>query len=312
MMLKTVAISFLLLLFLLFYLFFYRLLQALVRQSVARYRLHHVRERSFANRASRWLERYAWLYRHLSDLLESVRSRLTIAMFLFLSLSLTLAGIVAGYFCFANAKGMITAAGMLGVSPYIWLRMRLLGMQMKARLDFLPAMELFYQYYLATGQSNIRTALRVTLEENRLQPSMRPVFEQLYRNLATNRDPEDCLRLFSVSLGHIWGEYAANILRVGLLEGSEIGGSLKDLITDMRRSQRADQAERNRLLEIRIANFSSILFLALFLFVNFKMNPHNSYLYYVVDPQGRNMLLDGLLLIFASFLMGIYLSIRRM
>jgi hypothetical protein len=85
---------------------------------------------------------------------------------------------------------------------------------MKARLDFLPAVELFYQYYIASGQSNIRTALKVTLAENRMQSAMKPVFEQLYRNLTASRDTEHSLRVFSISLGHIWADYFANILRV--------------------------------------------------------------------------------------------------
>lgn len=312
MLIAIVKGSFLLLLFMLAYLFLNRLLQTIVRRSVARYRLNYVRRGSFANRVAQLAMRYNWLYRHLADLLESIQARVHIGTFLFVSVLLLLAGIVGGFVCFGNAKGVLSAGGMLSLLPYLALRMRLLSLQMKARLDFLPAVELFYQYYIALGQSNIRTALKVTLEENRMQPAMKPVFEQLYRNLTTSRDAEDSLRVFSLSLGHMWADYFTNIVRVGLLEGNDLCDSLKDLITDMRKAQRSDQAERNRLLEIRLANFSSILFLLLFLFINFKINPENAYLYYIVDPAGRNMLLDGLLLIFASILMGIYLSIRRM
>ncbi|MEF3306419.1 type II secretion system F family protein [Paenibacillus sp. GYB003] len=312
MLIWVVKSAFLLLLFMLAYLFFHRLLQTVVRRSAARYRLNYVRRGTFANRVAQFASRYNWLYRHLADLLESIQARLHIGTFLFVSVLLLLAGIVGGFFCFRNAKGVLSAGGMLGLLPYLALRMRLLSLQMKARLDFLPAVELFYQYYIVSGQSNIRTALKITLEENRMQPALKPVFEQLYRHLATSRDPEHSLRVFALSLGHVWADYFVNILRVGLAEGGDLCDSLKELITDMRRAQRSDQAERNRLLEIRIANFSSILFLLLFLFINFKINPHNAYLYYIVDPAGRNMLLDGLLLIFASVLMGIYLSIRRM
>lgn len=312
MLIAIVKSAFLLLLFMLAYVFLNRLLQAVVRQSAARYRLNYVRRGGFANRVAQLASRYNRLYRHLADLLESIQSRLHIGTFLFVSIALLLAGMIGGFFGFRNVKGVVSAGAMLGLLPYVVLRMRLLGMQMKARLDFLPAVELFYQYYIVSGQSNIRTALKVTLEENRMHPAMRPVFEQLYRNLTTSRDTEDCLRIFSVSLGHMWADYFVNILRVGLLEGNDLCDSLKELISDMRRAQRSDQAERNRLLEIRIANFSSILFLLLFLFINFKINAQNAYLYYIVDPAGRNMLLDALLLIFASMTMGIYLSIRRM
>lgn len=311
-MLIFVKGAFLLLLFMLVYLVLNRLLQTVVRHSAARYRLNYVRRGTFANRVAQVASKYNWLYRHLTDLLESIQARFHIGTFLFVSLLLLLLGIVGGFVCFNNFKGVVSAGGMLGLLPYIVLRMRLLGRQMKARLDFLPAVELFYQYYIVSGQSNIRTALKVTLEENRMQPVMKPVFEQLYRNLTTSRDTEDSLRVFSISLGHMWADYFANILRVGLLEGNDLCDSMKELISDMRRAQRSDQAERNRLLEIRLANFSSILFLLLFLFINFKINAHNAYLYYIVDPAGRNMLLDAMLLIFASFLMGIYLSIRRM
>ncbi|UJF32545.1 hypothetical protein [Paenibacillus hexagrammi] len=40
-----------------------------------------------------------------------------------------------------------------------------------------------------------------------------------------------------------------------------MGESLKELVSDMRKAQRSDQVERNKLLEIRIANFTPIFFL---------------------------------------------------
>lgn len=312
MLIAMVKAAFLLLLFLLAYTGISRLLRAVVSRSAARYRLHFIRESGVSNRFARLASRSGRLHRHLADLLESAQFKLSIGTFLMVSVMLLLVGIIGGFFMFRHVKGVLSTGCMLGMLPYIFIRMRLLSLQMKARLDFLPAVELFYQYYIATGRSNIRTALKVTLEENRVQPALRPAFEQLYRNMTAGRDDEHSLRIFSMSLGHTWANYFVNILRVGLTEGNDLCGSLKDLIADMRRAQRSDQAERNRLLEIRLANFSSILFLLLFLIINFRMNADNAYLYYIVDPAGRNMLLDGLLLIFASFLMGIYLSIRRM
>ncbi len=106
----------------------------------------------------------------------------------------------------------------------------------------------------------MKTALKESLAENRIRYPLRPVFEHLYRNLMTNQDTEHALRVFSLALGHIWGDYFVNMVRVALVEGNNISDSLKELITDMRKAQRADQAERNRLLEIRIANFTPILF----------------------------------------------------
>ena len=311
-MLTAVKFAFLLLLSLLTFVFVKRLLEAVVRQSAVRFRLRYVRNASLSSRFARLAARYNVVYRHVVDLLESLRTKMSIGTFFFLTVVLSLAGFVFGYLFFRSVKGVVSVTLVAGAIPYVALRMRLIGRQMRTRLEFLPAVELFYQYYLVTGQANVRTALKATLSENRMTYPMRPVFEQLYHNLSTNRDPEDSLRIFSLSLGHVWGDYFANILRVALLEGSEISESLKELISDMRRAQRSDQAERNRLLEIRIANFSSALFLLVLVLVNFKINPDNAYRYYLLDPAGRNLLLDAVLLIFASFLMGIYLSIRRM
>ena len=304
--------SFILLLFGLLFLGLRHLLFLLVRQRAARFRLHYVQEARLGNRLSGYLARYNKVYGHLTDLLEATQSRITVGGVVTISWLLLLAGILIGTFFFQSLKGVVLVTLMVTSLPYTMLRLKLISVRLRTRLEFLPAIEVFYQYYLIYGQRNVKTALKMCLEENRLLYPMKPIFEQLYRNLMTQRDTEESLRLFAMTLGHIWGDYFRQILSVALSEGNEISSNLRDLIQDMRKAQRHDQAERNRLLEIRIANFTPILFLALFLILNFKINYANAYLYYVLDPVGRNLLLDALGLIFLSFMMGIYLSLRRM
>ena len=183
---------------------------------------------------------------------------------------------------------------------------------MKTRIDFLPAVELFYQCCLVSGGKQIRTALQRTVEEKRLLGPMQAVFEQLYRNVSVRDDDEASLRIFAASLGHVWADYFVNIIRAGLAEGHPITANLKDLITDMRKSRRANQQERNKLLEIRLANFSPVFFLILFMGINFHYNPQNAYLYYIIDPGGRDLLLNAVVLIFCSFVMGLWLSRKKM
>lgn len=130
---------------------------------------------------------------------------------------------------------------------------------------------------------------------------MQAVFEQLYRNLSVRSDDEASLRLLSVSLGHLWADYFVNILRVALVEGVPVSDSLRELLTDMRKARRANEQERNRLLEIRVANFSPVLFLVFFIGINLRYNKDNSYYYYFVDTQGRDMLLNAALLILHHF-----------
>ncbi|MFC5446729.1 type II secretion system F family protein [Paenibacillus aestuarii] len=303
---------FLALLFILCFVCMYALLKALIRQRRSRYRLHYVKQSAFAYQLTVYLGKKSRFYRHVQEMMESVEAKWSMQFMLMSTLALFLAGLLVGALFFQTFKGVLIVTVIGAALPYLMLRMKLLSVRLQTRLEFLPAVEVFYQYYMIDPNKNLKLALKFCLEENRILYPIRPVFEQLYRNLMTQRDTEESLRIFSLTLGHAWADYFTGIVRVALTEGSFVGESLKELIIDMRKAQRSDQIERNRLLEIRVANFTPILFLGLFLFINFKINASNAYLYYVLDPAGRNMLLDALLLIFVSFLMGIYLSLRRM
>lgn len=258
------------------------------------------------------VRRFERPYRHLSELLESMRVPMRPEGLVLLSGLLMLAGMTVGALLFQSVKGCLLLGAVLALLPYTLLRTLLVHRQMQTRLDFLPAVELFYQCYLVTGERHIRTALQRAVEEQRMPAQIQAVFEQLYRNLSVRGDDEASLRIFAASLGHVWADYFVNILSAALTEGHPVTDNVKELITDMRKARRANEQERTRLLEIRLANFTPILFLALFMGINFHYNPDNSYLYYVLDPQGRDMLLNAAVLIFASFLMGLWLSRKKM
>lgn len=250
--------------------------------------------------------------RHIGDLLETLRLRIKPELFLGISGMLLLAGLLTGGLFFQTVKGTLLFGFVIGFSPYVWLRGLLIHRRMGAQMDFLPAVELFYQCYLVTGERQVRVALQRTVEEKRLLGPMQAVFEQLYRNLSVRGDDEASLRLMAASLGHVWADYFAQIMRVALTEGISISESLKELLSDMRKARRANEQERHRLLEIRVANFTPILFLALFVGINIRYNRDNAVFYYLNDPQGRDMLLNAVILIFGSFLMGLWLSRKKM
>ncbi|GMK42147.1 hypothetical protein PCCS19_52060 [Paenibacillus sp. CCS19] len=275
-------------------------------------RLHYRQKQGWIGTLEALLVRQERLYRHLSDLLESVRAPLAPLSFAALSMVLGIVCCVIGLLLFQSAKGTLMLAAIGGLMPYTIIRMALLQHQIQVRIDFLPSVELFYQSYLVTGERHIRYALQRTIEERRLSARMQPVFDQLYRNLSVRGDDETSLRIFAGALGHVWGEYFVNLLRVSLMEGSSISDGLRELLTDMRRSRRANEQERNKLLEIRIANFTPVLFLILFVGLNVHYSPKNAYHYYLVDPKGRDLILNAIVLIFGSFLMGIWLSRRKM
>lgn len=254
----------------------------------------------------------SWIMRHLADLLEALNMTMSASAFAIVSGIAWLIGVGIGGLWFQSVNGLLMLSTMTAALPYLWLRMRLISRQMRARMDFLPAVEIFYQAYMMVEPRNIRQVLALCLEERRLRSPVRAPFERLFRHLSTNRPMEEALRIFSFSLGHVWGQYLTNLLRVGLTEGADISASLQELIRDMRQAQREDLRERNRLLEIRIANFSPPLFFLLFVLVNLRLNREQALYYYLIDAAGRHMVLNGLLLMFASFVMGIWLSMRRM
>lgn len=275
-------------------------------------KLHAYRDSVWNQALAREMARFGKPYRHISDLLLALGWRMNPDGFVLASLMLAFLGAASGVLLFQSLRAIVMLMFIMGGLPYLLLRMKLVNRQLAARLEFLPAVELYYQSYLVTGCRHVRTALRKTIEERRLTGEVQVIFEQLYRSLSLQGDDEGSLRRFSLSFGSVWADYFCSIVKVSLEEGNNVAGNLKELIADMRKAQLANQIERHRLLEIRLANFTPVLFLALFLGVNFRLNPEGSYLYYVLDPAGRSMLLNAVILFFGSMLMGIYLSRRKL
>lgn len=252
------------------------------------------------------------LFTHLADVLSASGWRIKPSAFWKLAFGLALAGLAVGAIVFQSLRSAALLGAMLAALPYSFLRMSLINRQLSARLNFLPAAELFYQCYLVNGSRHVRTALQRMIEERQLPGDTQAIFEELYRQLNIHHDDERTLRRFSMSIGHIWADYFSSLLGVALSEGNNIADNLRELIDDMRKARMDDHAERHRLLEIRLANFTPVFFLGLFLAINFRLNAEASTLYYLSDPGGRSMLLNALVLIFGSFLMGLYLSRRKM
>ncbi|MFD2115674.1 type II secretion system F family protein [Paenibacillus yanchengensis] len=249
---------------------------------------------------------------HIAELLEILRIPMTIVTFGWMTFFFLLAGTMIGGFFFQSTKGTLLFGVVIGLTPYLIIRSMLVQRRLQTQLDFLPAVELFYQCYLVTGERQVKVALQRVIEEKRLIGPMQSVYEQLYRNLSIRNDDETSLRLFASSLGHLWADHFVTILQVAMQEGVVVTESLQQLLVDMRKARRANELERNRLLEIRIANFSPVLFLIVFIGVNFYYNRANAYYYYLLDAQGRDTLLNALILIFLSFIMGLWLSRKKL
>lgn len=152
--LSVLGVLLFLLVFGVLYVMFHGMAQLESRQD----RLHYKRNGRLVNRFARWLAKYEAPHRHLSDLLESMRWPLQAGGFVLLCAVLFVTGAAGGIILFHSVKGAVLLAALLGAAPYLGLRMSLVQRQLNTQLDFLPAVELFYQCYLITGERQIRNA----------------------------------------------------------------------------------------------------------------------------------------------------------
>ncbi len=256
-------------------------------------------------RKVRWLHDYALQ-------LQAMGAVMSMRVLIIICIMLAMAGIVLGGLFFHSLQGILVTAVLFSCSPIVYYQSKLITFRMRSRLAFLPAVEVIYQYYALSASGNMRAVLTEVATDQHLPPELASTFHMLERRLSLGADPDEALQTFNAVSGHIWARSFAAIVRISIYEGVPVEEGLKELIQDMRRAQQADRRERNRLVEIRMANFSPIFFLAVFLFINFKVDADKAYHYYLLDPEGRNMLLDACTLIFVSFIGGLYLSMKRM
>ena len=249
---------------------------------------------------------------HLQLLLSVVKYPIRINQFLSITFILFIIGLILGRLYFTELSSIMLCALLFMSLPYLLIRSYLVHKRIEAQRKFLPAIELFYQYYLITGGRQIKLALARAIEEQGIISTMHYNFTQLHRNLTLYPDIEYSLAIFTHSTGHRWANYFSQLLLVALNEGVSIKGGLKSLINDMRKARKLNEVQRHRLLEIRIANFTPFLFLAFFIAINFSVNYESSIKAYFYDEVGRKMLLYCFVLITLSFMMGIHLSRKRM
>src|SRR5690554_3590104 len=215
MMFILTKLSSLFMLFALSYICIKYFIVSIVGRSLLRSRLSNSWVLPNVGRKGAWFIHRFKLWIHVSDLLSSVSSPLRVGQFLALGVNLSIGGILIGTFFFSSVKGVVSLAILLGSIPYISLRMRLLTIQMRGRINFLPAMEVFYQSYILSENKNIRMVLKDSIAENRMLYPIKAVFEQLYMGLMVNKETEGCLRIFALTLGNQWADHYISILRFG-------------------------------------------------------------------------------------------------
>lgn len=222
---------------------------------------------------------------------------------------LAICGAYVGWTWFYTLPSIVMLALSLGALPVLVLYMLAIRRQVKIRLSFLHAMEVFYQAYVSIPHRNIRVVVAKIFNEQRLPIPIRPLFRELNDQLIFGN--KAALQQFASTLQHEWGYTFAHLVGIGMEEGANLDEALQAFIRDLRDAQASAWADRNRLLEIRLANFSLPLVVALFLGVNFYFNPAVASQAYFQDLHGRALIMQSVILMVLSFGMGIWLSIRR-
>lgn len=268
-----------------------------------------VRQHEYLTRIKeRKLYRYAWL-NDVQNNLVLVRLPGGMQALAWSCTILALAGGYLGWIWFYSLHAVFVWMLVSGVQPIVILYMLSIRRLLQIRLSFLHAMEVFYQAYVSIPHRNIRVVIAKIVQENRMPAPIRPLFRELNEQLIFGN--MSALQHFARTFNHEWGYTFAHFLELGMDEGARLDEGLQQFIQDLRDAQASAWLDRNRLLEIRIANFSPPLVLALFISVNYYFNPVAANHAYFQDMHGRMLLMQAVVLMVLSCLMGIWLSMRR-
>ena len=271
--------------------------------------LHKLRKRVLAiDVPRRKLYRWSWLNR-LHDQLIATQISLSIPVFFMLSSCLFAIGAYLGWIWFFDIRHVILLGLLLAICPWVFLRVRLAAAQVRMRLIFLDAVEIFYQAYVSVPRRNIRVVLAKIVSEQRMPKAIAHLFREMHEQFIFG--DERALHTFAKAISHEWGYTFTHLLEVSMAEGIVLDHVLKEFIDDLRDAQKAALEDKTRLFEIRIANFSPPFFLALFIGLNLHFNFEAAIQAYFYDLHGRILLLQAFLLMVASFVMGVWLSVHR-
>lgn len=271
--------------------------------------LHKLRKHVLSIEVSR-RRLYRWpLLNRLQAQLIASRTSLSISVFIIFSLGLFVLGGYLGWIWFFTTNHVILLGFLLSICPWVFLRVRLANMQVRMRLTFLDAVEIFYQAYVSVPRRNIRVVLAKIVSEQRMPKAIAHLFREMHEQFIFGDDR--ALHTFAQAISHEWGHTFTHLLEVSMSEGIVLDHVLQEFIRDLRDAQKSALEDKTRLLEIRIANFSPPFFLALFIGLNFHFNYEGAFQAYFVDLHGRILLLQAFLLMVASFVMGVWLSIQR-
>jgi hypothetical protein len=258
--------------------------------------------------AQRKKHRYQWM-NHVQDQLIIARFPITALVFVGISGVLFLLGSYIGALWLNSITNMVLLGGLFALFPWLVLHMRLINLQMKLRLLFLEAVEIFYQAYVSVPRRNIRVVLAKIVSEQRMPRAIAHLFVEMHEQFIFG--DERALHTFAKAISHEWGYTFTHLLEVAMQEGVLLDEVLQTFIIDLRESRKAALADKTRLIEIRMANFSPPIFLALFIGINLHFNYQGTMQAYFYDLHGRVLLLQAFLLMVASFVMGIWLSIQK-
>lgn len=195
----------------------------------------------------------AW-HRHLRVLIEVSRDRPTtdqsVAVFMRISITLTVGLAVAVFWSTTSAELTIVAA-LLGVfSPYLWLRYRLYNQRLARANQIQILVQILLSSYRIRSH-NVYYALRDTADQLHVQrsPLARPVVRLLatVQGMANDQDVLHALETFVYSIQTGLAQQLGAILSTALIKKLPIEAQLRDLdheITTIQQSLDEEKAER--------------------------------------------------------------------
>lgn len=151
-------------------------------------------------------------------------------------------------FVFAMADNLqmtllLTAALIIGIAPYIWLRLRLKSIRTKASGEgILLLIELLDNYKI--NYYNIREAVEATALTIQDAPNSKRLLFNLSKGLNNASDPAHIRKLlddFRYSFGTLWAKILTDNVFLAVTSGIRIDEAMEDLIHTVERARDVDE-----------------------------------------------------------------------
>lgn len=252
------------------------------------------------------------IYHHCNLLLQSTwkfYTKTSVANFFILSLSLFASTCTIYFGLTGTWLVTVIASAFSSLLPYITLRMVLQFTRTNTSYQLGPAVGILLAGYRMCN-NNIYFAILHTiknLEDTTLKKSF-IILANHIQNHKNMQDIKQAIELFVFKIQTSWAKQLGVLLLNALLDGREIGGSLNNLVNDMKEGQKILEQEKSNSHETVLLGYLPLIGLPLTIWFMASMSGQFNILHHQFkNPQGLASFTITAVLCIAGFLLALFL-----